>query len=478
MTLNYLILRQTATNLLLNYTIKQKHMKKQIIIVALICLAAAFFTNCSNFEAGRKALEAGELDKALNYFDKEIEENPTAILSHYYRARVYFEKLDYVNALRDVNVVIANGMKNENAEMAKSYGLRAQIYLEINDTVQAIADYNTAIEINPLDADFYIARAQLYFAKKQYDKSEADYMRILKFDNENIQAHVGLARNYYVTHQYKLAIDAFTKVLALAKKSHPDVRSQLAYCYYQTGQYELAIAVYNKILTADTIQAYDYGLRADAKRLLGDYEGAVKDYSKAIALEPNESWFYYRRGWVNDEFRHNYSAGMNDYNKAIEIDPNYAYTYIHRAKLYKHRLNEPLKAIADFEKVLKLDTTITDEGGCRHYALLELDRKSEAIEWLNKTLEKYPSNGNYYDAACIYAMLKKDAEAVKYITLAFENGYRDIVHISKDDDLDNVRKNSEFVAVLTKWTKIIETENKQEIKKFNSKKNAIFTSES
>lgn len=443
-------------------------MKKLFIICTLICQAAAISAQSPNFAEGRKALEAGEHDRALEYFNKVVAEEPEAILSYYYRACVYSEKSDNVRALKDVNAGIAIGRKNDKVEMATSFGLRAQIYLELKDTAQAIADYSTAIGIYPVDPDFYIGRAQLYFSKKLYDKSEADYLHILKFDKQNIQPYVGLARNYYVTHKYKLAINAFTKMLALAEKSHPDVQSRLAYCYYQSGLYELAIAEYNKILAADSVRAYDYGFLADSKRLLGDYEGAVKDYTQAITHEPNEAWFYYRRGWVYDEFLHNVTAGMNDYNKAIEVNPEYAYTYIHRGRLYKNQLNDLQKANADFETILKLDTTLTDEGSCRYYALLELDRESEAMHWLNKTLEVFPSNGNYYDAACIYSTLKKDKKALKYIILAFENGYRDIVHINNDNDLDNVRQNPQFKSVLAKWTKIIETENKREIKKYNN----------
>jgi len=94
-------------------------------------------------------------------------------------------------------------------------------------------------------------------------------------------------------------------------------------------------------------------------------------------------------------------------------------------------------------------------------------RQSRYI-FVAKILEKYPNEGNYYDAACMYSAMNKTQDAQKYITLAFENGYKDITHISKDNDLDNVRQNPQFKSVLAKWTKIIETENKREIKKYSN----------
>jgi tetratricopeptide (TPR) repeat protein len=112
---------------------------------------------------------------------------------------------------------------------------------------------------------------------------------------------------------------------------------------------------------------------------------------------------------------------------------------------------------------------MADEGNCRHFALLELGRETEAIEWLNKLLEKHPSNGNYYDAACIYSHMNKSHEALKNIILAFENGFRDIAHLNNDNDLKNVRENSDFKSVVDNWKTTIEEQNKLELKKQNDK---------
>jgi clan AA aspartic protease (TIGR02281 family) len=92
---------------------------------------------------------------------------------------------------------------------------------------------------------------------------------------------------------------------------------------------------------------------------------------------------------------------------------------------------------------------------------LELGRKADAIAWLNKILDKYPNEGNYYDATCLYSLMNKTAEAVKYMTLAFENGYKDITHLSNDDDLDAVRNLPEFKALVTKWKLLIDAENER-----------------
>ncbi|MBW5398273.1 tetratricopeptide repeat protein, partial [Brachyspira pilosicoli] len=52
------------------------------------------------------------------------------------------------------------------------------------------------------------------------------------------------------------------------------------------------------------------------------YEEAIKDYDKAIELNPNNGAFYNNRG-VSKENLEEYNEALKDYKKALELDPNY-----------------------------------------------------------------------------------------------------------------------------------------------------------
>ena len=533
-------------------------MKKLVLYFLLICLSTAIYGQSSNFTEGKKALDADDMDVALEYFNKDISDNPNSSLTYYYRGITYYNKSEYAKALKDANAGLKFVDSKAKKLKAVLYELRAKIYIQLEEPDKAMLDYTTAIKTDGADPDFFIGRAQLFYEKNRYSEAEADFLSILNLDETNAAAHAGLARNYLALEKYaeadkllsklkKLhpqydesyyysalslnnqgkydeaiensfmafvlddsdnsnrdlfiayaeknyefalakinskiaeepenhfwifykgvllenkndygdAVTTYTKALKLMDEPNAGLLSRRADCYNNMGMQVLAIADYDVVLAIDSSRAFDYASRGDAKRLKGDYAEAVKDFTRAIVLEPRVQWFYYRRGWVYEEFLKNNNAGLRDYNKAIEIDKDYAYTYIHRGRFFRNRLNDQLKATADFETILRLDTTVLDGGNCRHYALFELGRDTEAIEWLNKIIDKYPNEGNYYDAACLYSLMKRPADAVKYMTLAFENGYKDITHLSQDDDLDNVRENPEFKAVVAKWKKIIEAE--------------------
>ena len=86
---------------------------------------------------------------------------------------------------------------------------------------------------------------------------------------------------------------------------------------------------------------------------LKEYEGAIKDYDKAIELDPNYALAYMNRGIAKAQLKQ-YSAAIADYDKAIELDPNFALAY-HNRGVAKYNLAQYNAAIADYDKAIELE---------------------------------------------------------------------------------------------------------------------------
>lgn len=54
----------------------------------------------------------------------------------------------------------------------------------------------------------------------------------------------------------------------------------------------------------------------------------------------------------------------------------------------------------------------------------------------------------YYNLACTYSLWDKPDEAVKWLKQAYEHGFRDLAHISRDMDLDKIRRTPAFRAAM------------------------------
>lgn len=539
-------------------------MKKTLLLIAVLFTVLFCKAQSYNYDQGVKAYNEGEYDKALDYFGREINDNPKAALSLYYRAIIYNYQDQNSFALKDINDAIKYISSKEKKMLTGAHKLRADIYYKIENYEKTFEDYAIAVKLSPADPDIYIDRAQIYFDLEQYSKAENDYRQALKIDESLVVPYAGLGRNYinekryieaekilnqliklspdYVggyeyrarayfeqkkydeaiddifycflldetdkgirssflyyseknyglafskvnaevsaspekelwyfvraklfegKYNYRAAITDYTKLIELNDVDYKaTLLSYRAKCYSSAGLYEQSISDYSEAISIDSVNPYYYGYRGDAKRLMGNYNGAKEDFTKAIAIEPRESWFYYRRGWIEEEFLKSNEAGLNDYNEAISINKDYAYTYLQRGRLYEVKFNNPIKAKEDYTSILQYDTIVLQSGNCRQYALFHLGRGDEAIVWLNKIIEQYPTEDNYYDATCLYSLMNKQTEALAKLKQAFEKGYRDFIHLADDDDVDNIRNLVEFKALVAEWKTVFDESLKKDI---------------
>ncbi len=88
------------------------------------------------------------------------------------------------------------------------------------------------------------------------------------------------------------------------------------------------------------------------KYMNDNYKGAIKDYDKAIALDPENEEIYYLRGVAKSNLGEKGSA-MNDFNLALKLDPEYAMVYYEKAYIYLQDQN-PEKAIEELDKVIQM----------------------------------------------------------------------------------------------------------------------------
>lgn len=440
-------------------------------------------------------------EKAISNYNAAIQLNPKNAENYLNRAQAYSNSKQYDKAEKDFKHVL---MLNE-GELKAWTGIGCN-YLDQERYTEAGKIFDQLAKLSPEYPQAYYYKAKTCYAQNKKDEAINTMFQSLILDETNdstlyyfeeyaksncrlavsninaklvenpddyswIYLRGKLSEN---TENYTSAIADFSKALVVSGiENKNDLLFHRANCYSESGLYKHAIADYTQALSTDSTLEYYWGYRGYTKQQMGDYVGAITDFTKAISINPQESWFYYRRGWLKDEFLKNHDAGLEDYNQAIAIDKSLAYAYLNRGRLYSTTLKDTVKAKSDFEMILKIDTLVNEQGNVRQYALMELGRNDEAINWLSKIIEKYPLSGNYYDAACLYSRLNLPAKALYSIKMAFENGYRSLNQLSKDDDLDNVRKMPEFTKILDEWKNKLAKDETVEITKDTSSQETV-----
>lgn len=391
-------------------------------------------------------------DKAKLDLFKVIELDEADIEARNILCSIYNYEEKYDDVLKHANKILALSPNNSSA-----YDYRSLANFNLKNYDLAIQDCYTALTLD--DQTARLRYNYLIFAKKNYPLAIAKLSTLINEYPQMDIWHLLRAQLYTAKKDFENAVNEFKTIFEIIPVNyHSYYLAQRADLFREMGSHDWAVKDFTKSLEVDSLNAASYAQRGDSYRLLGKYDLSVADFNKAIELEPEEASYYLHRGWVKDEFQKNHEAGLMDYVAAIEIDRNLSYTYLHRGRLYNTFYKDTLRANSDFRKIIELDTSVGSSSNIRHYAFAALGQVGKAKSWMNKILAEYPEDGNYYDAACLYSILKSPKESVAYLDTAFQKGYRDFIHIAKDDDLDNVRSFPEFTALINRWkTKLEKT---------------------
>ncbi len=428
--------------------------------------------------------------KFENAYEQAIKIAPGHIKVYINRAKNYFDLELYENALSDLKKALSIDEINSDA-----LDLTCRVYQNQKKYVEVLkqADYLISLNINLPAA--YVFKSSAHFYLNQYDEAITNAYNSLVLDPKNIV----MQDNYviYAQKNYTLALAKINELIEESPLNHYllDIRSQiftdkkdynkaildytniLELCpndeianyhskrglvYDDMGNYQLAIRDYTKSISLDPEgSAYEFIYRGNANRLIGNYVAALKDFNQAIKLSPGVSWPYYFRALVKEQFLHDTAGGLADYNASIDLNKNFGYTYLRRGRLFAKKLGEPLKAKADFTKIIEMDTLLVESGSVRQFAYFELGQYEKAKEWIQKLIQVNPTDGNYFTAACLFSLMKMKKESLVYLDTCFQKGFRDFVQVAQNHDLDYLRNGNDFKNLIAKWKVQFDREKKR-----------------
>lgn len=121
----------------------------------------------------------------------------------------------------------------------------------------------------------------------------------------------------------------------------------------QQGNYEDAIKDYTKAIRYAPKDPVPHASRGYVYQKMGKQDEAIADYTQAIALDPTDGELYLIRGvayslkGLNDE-------AIRDYSRAIAIDPHNGDAHFNRAQAYEAK-NMNDKAIEDYRIAARLN---------------------------------------------------------------------------------------------------------------------------
>ncbi len=160
-----------------------------------------------------------------------------------------------------------------------------------------------------------------------------------------------------------------------------------------------------------------YILRGNAHSNKNNHDQAIKDYTKAIELNPKDADIYNNRGFTYGEIK-NYDQSIKDFNKAIEINPKKPRTYLNRGNIYyfKHNYDQ---AIEDYTNAIELNPEYEDAYNNRGNVYKQLSNYNKAIKDYNKAIKLNTEyDVGYYSRAKVMVLMDNYEQALRDISKA------------------------------------------------------------
>ena len=295
--------------------------------------------------------------KAIDRLTKAITIKPDYAYAHNRLGNVKYKLSDYRGAIADYNEAI-----KFKADYVAAYNNRGCAKSELFDYRGAIDDYTKAIDLKPdpkpKSNPIYGGRGDAKYDSSDWDGAIADYTEAIDAQPNRPEGYIARGNANFNLKTYDKAIKDYTSAIELFKAfKHCAVKS---FCADTDKQKELLDNDSPRVIklicetlgsSKDKREVIDY-FRSMVKRRLSMPK--LDDYLVAQSFEDfikNPSLYetaYNNRGKAYCE-QENYSSAIKDYNKAIEINPNYVKAYANRG--YAHaKLGNNSKAIKDFKE--------------------------------------------------------------------------------------------------------------------------------
>ena len=187
-----------------------------------------------------------------------------------------------------------------------------------------------------------------------------------------------------------------------------------AYALFVQGQmkenaehYHEAIADYDKAININAQFFYPYYKRGDAQFALGNYEAAIADYDKAREINDGIFNIYFDLGLAKSGLG-DHKAAIADYDKAIKINPEHANAYRERGAA-KINLRDFEGAMLDFNSAIQIDPGHADAYKKRAHTKFKIAESKTAQGDIMGTLQLYQSA--MADCTQVIRLTPKDADA-------------------------------------------------------------------
>jgi len=394
---------------------------------------------------GRSSFALKQYDSANFYYKKALQANPYSAFALVNIGMVFkelkkpdstYNYFQQAVRLEPGNPSILNSLgvvygQDKNFDSAKIYFRRAlevkpdyapasnnllKIFRELNQLDSATNFMRRSSSFDPGSSSFMNDIGQVFLNQKRYDSASIYYRRAIKQDPTNPQLLNNMGLVMREMKQYDSAKSYLQKAIQL-DPDNPIMWTNISKVFGQLKQLDSAGYYYRKQIFQKSEP------NAQAYLSIGTFYNDLKVYDSAIVY----------------------------YKKAFELDPGYAVAINDIGAAYMN-MEQTDSAFKYYKLAVQVDSTY--ESAALNLGLLyhSLGKYDSAIIYIKEAIRLDPSKPkNLFRLACSYALNNQSALAVAALKQSYENGYKNYDALISDPDLDGLKDNKEFQALINKY---------------------------
>ncbi len=268
-----------------------------------------------------------------------------------------------------------------------------QAYRLQNKPELALKQLDRAIELEPRLAHPYRLRARLYLECNQPDLALADFEQAIAKESSGspyrVDDHVECGRLLLNQGELARALALFDAALAL-EKDHAAAQRLRAEALFRLYRFREVVEAFDHYLETGTPLESVYRGRGLARAELGQYPGAIEDFTKALELHPTSEVQAFR-GWTHLVVEAPKLA-LRDFELAIELDAKNGDAYNGRGFAHA-RLGQYREAVQDAAAALRIGPRSHRllYNAARIYAQCPSPYPARALELVEQALELLPA---------------------------------------------------------------------------------------
>ena len=301
----------------------------------------------------------GEMDKAVDYFEKASHAGARDIQGIRQVAEGFMEKGDFKRAISIYRKIIAMAseqtVKDEvHNSIVKAMRMYAKSLETSSNPAAEAAAWDDYLEFSPADREAILKAASCH--KKAGHNEMAMKLEDRLFDlggapDDVIKELVSQAMEK--GDEERILRYAGRALAVMNDSQRLDLTKAMARIYVRREKYDLAMETYNKVLE---INEYDdealLGLQETYSRKVALYDKAIKTWEELVAEAPDDAmalanlaFAYFNRG--------NHDKAIEAYKRAVKLDPDNVNLYFNLGNIYSQIKNWE-KAVPMYRRCVEL----------------------------------------------------------------------------------------------------------------------------